>query len=128
MFLKSIYRRILLRAAYNCYLNVCWLNALIRPFLGSIFWKLWFRWAPTSFYSGPYRPYVPQNPSSFFTVDGCVDDLAKLWYNFDFDEDLSVLKRLVNKYGVNLVLRTVDSLGKTASHWIAESGKVLWFI
>lgn len=122
MFLKSVYRRILLRAAYQCYLNVICLADLVRPCLGSLFWKLWFRCAPAILYRGPYRPVVRQNPASFFTADGCVDDLAKLWYNFNFDSDLCLLKRLVRKYGVPVVLHTVDTQGKTASHWIAESG------
>ena len=65
---------------------------------------------------------LDKKPEEFFNQDGACDDLAKLWYNFDLVNNVNKFKKLVEMFGTNAVIRTVDSLGWTVSHWAAETG------
>lgn len=121
MLLKLTYRRFFLQILCLLYRHVRrLLQSLTSRFTGT-FGRLWYRWAPCRFHG---KSHVHQNPFAFFTADGCTGDLAQLWCTFDFEDDMPLLRRLSRKFGSSVVFRTVDSFGKTVSHWIAESGQL----
>lgn len=52
-----------------------------------------------------------------------VEQLAMLWPRFDFEGQLHVLAQMVERFGVDTLLRATDPAGKTVCHWIAYKGK-----